>query len=157
IVVYQLGEYHTSDHVDMIQYYLLMQASRKLADGYRTDLFTDPWTTAVTRLKGSPVFSWPSPPRPRGKTSVVLATVQEHPAGGGDRQVQPADSESDTSSVLYEPEDATEWREAWRHERQVAIEECGPSSLKGFKSAEPGIEELRWEDRVSHYFDGLYN
>ncbi|KAG9085947.1 hypothetical protein FRC06_003351 [Ceratobasidium sp. 370] len=56
IVVYQLGEYVTVDPVDMIKYYLLMRASCKLADGYRTDLFTDPWATVV-RVSGFHLFS----------------------------------------------------------------------------------------------------
>ncbi|KAG9082150.1 hypothetical protein FRC06_005198, partial [Ceratobasidium sp. 370] len=56
---------------------------------------------------------------------------------------------------LENPEDAAEWKEEWRHERQVATEQCDPSSLKGFTAAKSRAGEFRLDDRVSLYLETI--
>ncbi|KAG8706055.1 hypothetical protein FRC08_001303 [Ceratobasidium sp. 394] len=67
IVVYQLKQYSTGNLLHMIQFYLLMRASRQLADEYRAGTFGDKWPMLLAEVETRSQFGWSPPPRCHGR------------------------------------------------------------------------------------------
>ncbi|QRW00997.1 hypothetical protein RhiJN_29015 [Ceratobasidium sp. AG-Ba] len=59
IVVYELGNYQTTKLYDMLHYYYLLRASRKLADEYRQKIFQDTLPKFEARVKRLGQHGWP--------------------------------------------------------------------------------------------------
>ncbi|KAG8745029.1 hypothetical protein FRC10_009003 [Ceratobasidium sp. 414] len=160
IVVYKLEEFSTLELRDMIQFYLLMRASRQLADTYRAEIFRDKWLALLTEVKTRSQFKWSPQPQPHGKNSLSLGDIAEHSTTGGDLAEGLAVGYNGDADARWEfepanPEQEAEWKEERGCQRQSAVRRHGPGSLAGFKPAKADMEGVDSNDHVSAYLDSL--
>ncbi|QRV90529.1 hypothetical protein RhiJN_18547 [Ceratobasidium sp. AG-Ba] len=77
IIVYDIARYTTQNPFQMIKLYLLMRASRKLAEDYINDLCQDSTEGIQRRVEALERYNWPSPPRQRAKSQLDIYSILE--------------------------------------------------------------------------------
>ncbi|QRW15498.1 hypothetical protein RhiLY_14497 [Ceratobasidium sp. AG-Ba] len=142
IVVYELAEYQTTKFYDMLHYYYLLRASRKLADEYREKIFQDKLPLFEERVKRLRRYDWPAKDNDNntaeGSTRTGMPSLPEEPGPSGTQH----------AICVADPEEEASWKSEWDRERTKAFETCGFGSLTDFK-----IPECEMEADLD---DGLY-
>ncbi|KAB5593142.1 hypothetical protein CTheo_3444 [Ceratobasidium theobromae] len=87
IAIYPLGTYAANDPFDLVQLYLLMKASRKLAYRYADEMFPR-ITKEMLWLKVEKDPAWPAPKPPKGGHQSQLATGDDPWEQGWDADAQ---------------------------------------------------------------------
>ncbi|KAG9091180.1 hypothetical protein FS749_016736 [Ceratobasidium sp. UAMH 11750] len=126
IVVYKLKHFSTGRLLHMIQFYLLMRASRQLAGEYCAQIFGDGWPVLLNEVETRSQFESNSDFLEGSNTDEDLA---EALAAGYNDDI------CSVHEVAY-PEQEAGWKEEWGHQRQDAIRRCGPGPLMGFEPVE---------------------
>ncbi|QRW17480.1 hypothetical protein RhiXN_05482 [Rhizoctonia solani] len=148
IVVYEIATYQTVNLNHMIQFYLLMRASRHLARQYQEEILRTPFIDIKEMAEEQGLYNWFSPPRRKD-------TTKSH-SGLGSIHEEPGPSGAQEAILVADPQDEAEWRAEWDLDRRRAIEICGDGSLKGLKDNTSGGTEADWNDRMSSYLSSLY-
>ncbi|KAF8703693.1 hypothetical protein RHS03_06176, partial [Rhizoctonia solani] len=148
IVVYEIATYQTVNLNHMIQFYLLMRASRHLAGQYQEEILRTPFIDVKEMAEEQGLYNWFSPPRRKDTT--------KSPSGLGSIHEEPGPSGAQEAILVADPQNEAEWRAEWDLDRRRAIEICGDGSLKGLKDNTSGGTEADWNDRMSSYLSSLY-
>ncbi|KAG9103745.1 hypothetical protein FRC06_008477 [Ceratobasidium sp. 370] len=159
IVVYKLKQFSTGKLLHMVQFYLLMRASRQLADTYRAQIFGEGWPALLAEVETRLQFNWSPLAPPHSTSKSNSEDIPEDSNTGEDLAevlVVGCNADMRWAYEAASPEQEAEWKEKWERQRQSAVQQCGPGSLTDFEPVEVDTEGLDLNGRVSTYLDSLH-
>ncbi|KAF8597774.1 hypothetical protein BDV93DRAFT_527173 [Ceratobasidium sp. AG-I] len=155
ITIYKLGSYELGTPLEVIEYYLLMRASRNLTLSYMAEIGSDKEKKRLSLAGYNPPIDWPAVPRvdiPTESNSNYSSesTLSPDPAnheGSNDLDMEPSMS---PFSVLGDAVQEAEWEGEWRASYEAAIQALGHGARVHFSSMDQN-RSLRPEVRVLEY------